>query len=342
MFPFARLWAAFAIAVCLSVPSGSRVLADDGTLTFFRIGTGPTATTSYGLGTAISLGISKPPNSPACDLVGICGVPGLIAVAQTKEGGLEAIEAMVAGDLESAIVPSDVAYWAYSGGGPYRQLQAIEDLRVIANLMPFAMHIVVDANAGIDSIADLMGKRVSLGTEKSGTLLSALNILDVYDIGFDDIEEFYLKPGPAEDALVAGQIDAFFHVGAVPDPIITHLAKQIPIKILPIGEVQMRNLLGQYPFIRIDHIPTAAYDGIAAVTTISITVKWVTMAHQPNGLVKDITRALWRGQTPDIYERNSGGNAFADELRANLHSGVPLHPGAEAFYKSSADSDENS
>ncbi len=315
--------------------------AQEDTLTFFRIGTGPTATTSYSLGTAISLGISKPPNSPACDVGGLCGVPGLIAVAQTKEGGLEAIEAMVSGDLESAIVPSDVAYWSYSAGGPYRQTPAVEDLRVIANLMPFAMHIVVDADSGIDSIADLVGKRVSLGTEKSGTLLTALNILDVHNIGFEDIEEVYLKPGPAEDALVAGQIDAFFHIGAVPDRIISHLAAQLPIRILPIGERQMRDLIGQYPFIRIDHIPSGAYTDISAVTTISITAKWVTMAHQPDDLIRDITRALWRGETRGIYERNSGGNDFADELRANLHSGVPLHPGAEAFYNAADEAEIN-
>ena len=318
------------ITVLGSTPAQAR----DDTLTFFRIGTGPTATTSYTLGTAISLGISKPPNAPTCDLSGICGVPGLIAVAQTKAGGLEAIEAMVDGDLESAIVPSDVAYWSHTGGGPYRNLAPVEDLRVIANMMPFKMHIVVDAGAGIDSIKDLMGKRVSLGTEKSGTLLTALNILDVYDIGFDDIEEYYLKPGPAEDALVAGQIDAFFHIGAVPDRIIESLAQQLPIKILSIGEVEMRSLIGQYPFIRIDHIPTAAYEGVGAITTISITAKWITLAHQPDDLIRNIVRALWRGEAGPLFERNSGGVEFASELRADLHSGVPLHPGAKSYYNS--------
>ena len=54
-------------------------------LTFFRIGTGTTLDSQYGLAVAISAGISSPPGSPACETDTQCAVPGLIAVAQSRE-----------------------------------------------------------------------------------------------------------------------------------------------------------------------------------------------------------------------------------------------------------------
>lgn len=306
-------------------------------LTFFRIGTGPTATTSYALGTAISAGISKPPRSPACDEAKVCGVPGLIAVALSTESGLAAIRSMVDGDLESAIVPSDIAYWAYTGGGPFGDHFPVDDLRIIANLISFVLHIVVDADSGIESIADLAGKRVSLGTEGSGTLSTAINTLDVYGITLEQIEESFLKPGPAADALAAGQIDAFFHVGAVPDQVIRDLQREVPLRFLPIEPSELERLYTQYPFITTSEIPAGIYGASNAATSISISAKWVTMAQQPEELIRKITRALWRGDTRRIYERNTPDAKFADETRGAWSIGIPLHSGAAIYYREAAE-----
>lgn len=311
--------------------------AADGGLTFFRIGTGPTATTSYALGTAISAGISKPPRSPACDAAKVCGVPGLIAVAQSTESGLSAVRSMLDGDLESAIVPSDIAYWAYTGGGPFSNLFPVDDIRIIANLISFVLHIVVDADSGIETVADLKGKKVSLGTEGSGTLTTAINTLDVHGITLDQIDPSFLKPGPSADALAAGQIDAFFHVGAVPDQVIRDLQREVPLRFLSIDAGELERLYNQYPFITTSEIPIGAYGQPYAATSISISAKWVTLARQPKELIGKITRALWRGETRRIYERNTPDAMFADESRGAWSIGIPLHPGAAIFYREAAE-----
>ncbi len=311
--------------------------AAEGGLTFFRIGTGPTATTSYALGTAISAGISKPPRSPACDEAKVCGVPGLIAVALSTESGFAAVRSMLDGDLESAIVPSDIAFWAYTGGGPFSDLFPVEDLRVIANLISFVLYIVVDADSGIEGIGDLAGKKVSLGTEGSGTVSTAINALDVYGITLDQIDESFLKPGPAADALAAGQIDAFFHVGAVPDQVIKDLQREVPLRFLSIDASELERLYNQYPFITAAEIPAGFYGMSSATTSISISAKWVTLARQPEDLIRKITRALWRGDARRIFERNTPDAKFADETRGAWSIGIPLHPGATLYYKDAAE-----
>lgn len=336
----ARLPIAALLLVAALLLGGARsepAAAAETGLTFFRIGTGPTATTSYALGTAISAGISKPPRSPACDEAKVCGVPGLIAVAQSTESGLAAIRSMVDGDLESAIVPSDIAYWAYTGGGPFVDLFPVDDLRIIANLVSFVLHIVVDADSGIESISDLAGKKVSLGTEGSGTLSTAINALDVYGLTLDQIDVSFLKPGPAADALAAGQIDAFFHVGAVPDQVIRDLRREVPLRFLSIAPDELERLYNQYPFITAAEIPAGAYGQTDAATSISISAKWVTLARQPEELIRKITRALWRGETRKIYERNTLDGKFADEARGAWSIGIPLHPGAAIYYREASE-----
>ncbi|MDJ0683565.1 MAG: TAXI family TRAP transporter solute-binding subunit [Alphaproteobacteria bacterium] len=323
--------AAVATAVCLI----AHARAAEQNLTFFRIATGPTATTSYDLGTAIAIGISKPPGSRACDAGGLCGVPGLIAVAQTQDNALESMAALASGELESAIVPGDIAYWAYFGGGPFTEVTRVERLRMIANLAPFTMHIVTDADLGIESVRDLRGRRVSLGPEGSSARLTAESILRVHGVEPEEIEDPMLAPGPSADALINGQIDAFFVLGAGRVETVADVMAAIPTKLLPIAPDQMLALQARYPFVAQSVIDPAIYGLDAPVPTLTVSMKWVTTTEQPDALIRDIARALWSGAAAEVYQSENPGVAFSDGAQAILTGGAPLHPGAKAYYDQS-------
>lgn len=337
--PVPVLKAAFAASVLvfatLSAVAAQTLGSDH--LTFFRIGTGPTATSSYALGTAISAGISKPPGSRQCDDGGLCGVPGLIAVAQTKVSSLSAIDSMLAGDLESAIVPADVAYWVYNGGGPFEERFGHERLRVIANLVPADLHIVVDSDSGIDTVFDLAGKRVSLGPFGSETYTSAEFVLRAHDLTTADVQVSLLKPGPATDALFSGQVDAMFLLEAAPVEAIEELAKEFSIRLLPVALDQLSRLQKLYPFVTETQIAPGTYYGVIGTPTVSLGVKWVVLAEQPEDLIEQITKALWRGNTRDLFLQNNPRSQFADPSKAMIDGGVPLHPGAKKYYDEAGD-----
>lgn len=302
-------------------------------LTFFRIGTGATATTSYALGTAISAGISSPPGSATCNGGRQCGVPGLIAVAQTQQSPAISIRAMARGDLESALVPADTAYWAYIGSGPFAGEGPFDRLRVIANLVPFSLHIVVDADSGIESVAQLRGKRVSLGLSGAETETLGRHVLRVHGVGLDEVRVVHLRPGPAADAILGGQIDAMFILGAEPVAAISELAEDLPIRLLSISGEPLRQLHSLYPFVTQAVLPEGTYEGAGEALTVSIGVKWLVMASYPEQLVRAITRALWEGRTEEMFKLNNPYSRFADRLHATQTSGIPLHPGAEAYYR---------
>jgi TRAP-type uncharacterized transport system substrate-binding protein len=214
-----RLAPALVMAAVLSVAWPATPLTQE--ISFFRIGTGDTSGTLFAVGSAIASAISNPPGSRPCDRGGSCGVPNLVAVAQSTEGAIENVEAIAAGLMESALVRADVAYWAYYGTGPFATQEPLSNLRAIANLYPAVVHIVAIANLypavvhivarqgqGISTVSDLAGKRVSLGPKASGTPANAQAILAAYGLLVDDIEASYLDSGLAADRLQAGEIDA--------------------------------------------------------------------------------------------------------------------------------------
>ena len=101
---------------------------------------------------------------------------------------------IVGGSIESGFTQADVNAWAYTGTGIYEGKPKVEELRLIANLYPESVHVVVRKGAGIKSLADLKGKRVSLDEPGSGTLVNARALLAAYGVTESDIKPEYLKP----------------------------------------------------------------------------------------------------------------------------------------------------
>ncbi|MCB2158972.1 MAG: TAXI family TRAP transporter solute-binding subunit, partial [Rhodobacteraceae bacterium] len=167
------------LALSASLIAGTASAQD---MAFFRIGTGGTGGTYYPIGGLLANAISNPPGSRACDEGGSCGVPGLIASALSANGSVANINAIAGGTLESGFSQSDVATWAYTGTGIWEGKPPVEKLRAIANLYPESIHLVSSAESGINSVADLKGKTVSLDEPGSGTLVDARIILEGYGL----------------------------------------------------------------------------------------------------------------------------------------------------------------
>ena len=236
--------------------------------------------------------------------------------------------------MESGFSQSDVATWAQTGQGIWEGRDPIENLRAIANLYPESIHLVASAESGIEGPADLAGKRVSLDEPGSGTLVDARIILGAYGLSEDDIEPEYLKPSQAGERMRDGALDAFFFVGGFPAGGIAELASQHDITLVPIDGAGAEGILSEYGFFAQDNVPGGTYEGVDADTpTISVGAQWVTSADQPEELVYEITKALWNDSTRALLD---GGHAKGAQITAETALdgiGIPLHPGAERFYR---------
>jgi len=301
---------------------------------FFRIGTGGTAGTYYPMGGIIANAISNPPGSRPCEKGGSCGVPGLVAIAQAANGSVANCNAIKSGSLESGFAQSDVAYWAYTGTGIYEGKGRVENLRAIANLYPESIHIVARKGAGIRSVADLKGKRVSLDEPGSGTLVDARIILGAFGLSEKDIKPDYLKPSPAAAKIKDNQLDAFVIVAGYPTGSVVELASSVGAELVPVAGPPVDALIATYGFFAKDLIPAGTYEGITTDTpTISVGAQWVVDAKVDAELVYQITRALWNDSTRELLDKGHAKGKAIQKKTALDGIGIPLHPGAERFYR---------
>lgn len=301
---------------------------------FFRIGTGGTAGTYYPIGGLIANAISNPPGSRACDAGGSCGVPGLIATAVASNGSVGNVNSIKGGTLEAGFSQSDVAYWAQTGTGLWEGQPAVEKLRLIANLYPESIHLVARKDAGIASVADLKGKKVSLDEPGSGTLVDAKIILEAFGLSEADISPEYLKPDQAADRMRDGAMDAFFFVGGYPAGAIAELSSQHDVVLVPIAGPEVDKLRETYTFFATDTFPAGTYKGQDAdVPTISVGAQMVTSADQPEDLIYGITQALFNATTQKLFGAGHAKGKHITLDNAVQGAGIPFHPGAEKFYK---------
>ena len=314
-----------------TVLAGSPAFAQD--ITFFRIGTGGTAGTYFPIGGLIANAISNPPGSRTCADGGSCGVPGVVATAVASNGSVANVNAINSGSMQSGFTQSDVAYWAYNASGIYEGRPKVDTLRAIANLYPESFHLVARKGSGIKSIKDLKGKRMSLDEPGSGTLVDARLILAAYGMTEKDVKAEYLKPQQSADKLKDGALDAFFSVSGWPQGAIAELAATTGIDLVPIDGPEAENLIKQFSFFAADEIPDGAYKGVTGVKTVSVNAIWATSSKQADQLIYNITAALWNPSTRKLLDSgHAKGKAIKLET-AIVGLGIPLHVGAEKFYK---------
>jgi len=319
-------------AVAVSV-LGIATVASAQDIKFFTIGTGGTAYTYYPVGGVIANAISKPPGSRECGKGGSCGVDGLIASAVSSRGSVDNVNAIMSGLRNSGFAQSDVAYWAYTGTGTMEGKEPAKDLRTIAALFEEHIHLIARADSGINSVADLKGKVVSLDEPGSGTYVDANLILGANGMSIDDVTAEALKGNAASEALRNGKIDAYFVVAGYPTGSIVELASAEKIKLVPIDGAAAKSLSDKYGFFSQSEIPAGTYEGVDATNTVAVGAQWFTSAKEDEELIYNITKALWNKESRKLLDVGHAKGKSITMESALSGVGVPLHPGAEKFYK---------
>jgi len=300
---------------------------------FLRIGTGAVSDTYFTLGTLIASAISGPPGSRPCGEGGGCGVPGLIAVAQSSQGSVSNLSGIDTKQVELALAQADAVDWAYHGSGLFQGKGEVAGLRAIASLYPLTVQLVVRRDAKITQVAGLRGKRVSLGPADSGALLEARAVLDAYGLQAADLDGRLLPADLALDQLKDGRIDALFLFSVPPHDRVGELAEDGLVDILPIDGPPAAALRAMRPVLRETLLAEGTYPGVVARRTLAITTLLVSGEELSADLVHGITRALWHDSTRQLLQRGLPRGATFRLENALDGITIPLHPGAAQFYQ---------
>lgn len=309
-------------------------LAQD--MTFFRIGTGGAGGTYFPIGGIIANAISNPPGSRACDEGGNCGVPGLVAMAQSTNASAHNVNAVQAGQMEAGLTGAATLHFAYKGIGVFEGNQK-PDVRVIANLFPEDLHLVLPKGASLDGLADLKGKRVGIAQAGSGTQIAVELILAAHGITRDDIEEAELNNTQSAERLADGQLDAYFYAAGTPVAAMIQLDNTKGMELYDWTEEELVTGNTAVPYYIKSLIPAGTYPGVDYdVDTLAVSGMLITNANQPEELIYEITKALWSSTARKLLDNgHPKGKAITVEtaLEGVEGIGVPLHPGAEKYYR---------
>lgn len=319
----AALLGGFAVAMLLGAPSA---LAQS--VRFFRIGAGPIGGTLFPAAGWISSAISNPPGSRPCERNGSCGVPGLIALAQSTEGGVANIEALRDGAIDAALAYAGMAHDALAGRGAFQKTGAFSDLCAVATLAPETLHLLVRYGGPVAKIADLKGKRVAVGAEGQGPAVIAEEVLRAYGIGPKQFQPVPLNPDAAAGALAAGEIDAMIFLAHAPAAVAVQMLADHGGVLLPLSPDRVEAVEKADAYLFAAEIPRAAY-GRAPVPTVATVPVLLVKAALDARLVTAMSRALWLAMKVDGANHPLDVNAFAAGQIARR--GVPLHPAAQAF-----------
>jgi len=327
------LAAAALTATVFAVGTMGHVNAQD--MKFFRIGSGSAGGSYYPIAGLISQSISSPPGSRKCEDGGPCGVPGLVSIAQSSNGSVANVNGIKSGQLEAGLTQSDVAFWAHSGTGLFEGQEAFSGLRAIAALFPESIHVVAAKNSDIKTVNDFKGKTVGLGAQASGALVGARFIIDAYGLKEgDDFTPELIHSARSAERIKDGQADAFITVTGYPQSAITELTASVGAKLVPVDGEARKKIVDSYPFYAPNVIPGGVYAGNPDDTqTIAVSGVLVTSIEQDEEMVYQITKALFNKTSQKLFKNGHAKGKDINLETAMNGLGVPLHPGAERFYR---------
>ncbi|ELK42306.1 TAXI family TRAP transporter solute-binding subunit [Brevibacillus agri] len=279
------------------------------------IATGGTGGTYYPLGGGMADHITK--NA------------GVTATAQATGASAENIRLLRDKKADIAFTQNDIAEYAAAGTNMFQQDGKIDSFQALGALYDETIQIVVSADSNIKSVADLKGKRVSVGAPGSGTEINAQQILEAYGLTFDDTQLQRLSFADSAKAIQDGKLDAAFQTAGTPTAAITELAATTGVKIIPIDNDKIDAIIAKYPYYVKTTVPANTYQTVPEeVTTVSVKSMLLIRSDLDEDLVYKVTKAIF-DNTDKL------GHAKAKEIKLDsVLSGVsiPIHPGAKKYF----------
>lgn len=216
--------------------------AGTGIAAALNFGTGGDTGTYYGFGSVLANYVST--NSD-------CKVTAL-----TSGGSQANVEDLTNGNVQIAFVQSDVMNYAYNGQRLFES--PVTGFSVVAQLYQEQVQIVT-TNPDIKTVADLAGKKVSIGAAGSGVYFNAIDVLNAYDLKESDISAVYQSFGDSAESLKDGKIDAAFIVAGAPTTAITDLATAGSVYLVSLDDSHVQSLLSASPYYTAATIKAGTY-----------------------------------------------------------------------------------
>jgi len=256
-------------------------------------------------------------------------VPGMAATAEVTGGSVDNLKLIGTGKPYVAFSMTDAALDAYRGEDKFKASKV--DVRTLLILYPNRMHVVTVQGTGVNTMADLKGKRVSTGSPGSATEVMAFRVIEAAGLDKDkDMKRERLGVAESVNAIKDKKIDAFFWVGGLPTAAVTDLAATPGVKIKLVDHANLVAAMNKkYGNLYVqDAIPKETYSGMTAdnkqATVMNILVANANLSDQA---AYNIVKTIFDKRAAMIAVHREAENIKLENQKAAA-SPIPWHPGA--------------
>jgi hypothetical protein len=251
----------------------------------------------------------------------------------TTGGSTENAKRVIKGELDMGIVYGAHIFMSQKPEGPFANGAKGTMFRGVAKAYKGPTYFVTLPGSGISKVSDLKGKKVALGPPGSGTVFNCSNMLRALGM-LDAVKPSMMTFADAGRALGNGQVDALCQSSA-PAAAVKELAETKGAIVLPYSDSEMSAITGTYPFYNQGTMPSTTYKGVPDVDLPYLTVYWVAHERVSAKAVEDILNLVYQ---PEIRKRLAAGHKAWAQMEPDTKNfealGVPMHPGAKAYYMS--------
>jgi TRAP transporter TAXI family solute receptor len=304
----------FGLAVATALVAALPALAQQ---QFVNILTGGTSGIYYPMGNGLSSIYGK-------------AMPEAKVTVQATKASVENLNLLEKGNGEIAFTLGDSLSQAWTGVEDAGFKTPLKKLRTVAGIYPNYIQIVASAESGIKTLADLKGKRVSVGAPKSGTELNARAVFKAAGLSYNDMKVQYLPFGESVELLKNRQIDATLQSAGLGVASIRDLASSIEIVMVAIPQAVVEKT-GDAAYIP-SILPANTYKGQTSdIQTAAVINYLVTHTGVSDAMVYTMTKSMFEN-----LDSLSAAHAAGKDIKlenAAKNPPVPLHPGAEKFYR---------
>ncbi|MXP62731.1 TAXI family TRAP transporter solute-binding subunit [Roseomonas sp. M0104] len=284
---------------------------------FINILTGGTSGVYYPLGVAISKLFAEK-------------IDGVRPSVQATKGSVENLNLLQRGRGELALSLGDAMGFAWEGNAEAGFPQKLDKLRSVGAIYANYVQIAALRDSGIKTLADLKGKRLSVGAPASGTELNARAILAAAGLSYKDLGKVeYLPFGESVDLMKNRQLDATLQSAGLGVASILDLSTSVPINIVEVPKDVIAKVGAPY---KAAIIPANTYTGQdAEVVTAAVPNYLVTRAGLADDLVYNMAKVIYEN-VPALVAAQAAAKGIEVES-AGENPPIPLHPGAERYFK---------
>jgi len=259
-------------------------------------------------------------------------VEGVRVTAEETKGYVANIKLLQKGELEASMATTLSSYEAWAGTGNFAGGEKGQVMSWMG-IAPTAMHVITLSDSGINTLADLKGKRIGMGQPGGTSMLDANAFMGTLGMEADkDYKPFRVKLGKMVAMLTDGNIDAALWNGSFPLPPVKKLTAQRDIKLVSIpDDVFTKHQAAYAPYYRID-IPAKSYKGVDGATpSFGLANGLVIMKSVPDDLVYKMTKTIFENLEALKGVHPAFGRVSKDTILNGF--GAPLHPGALKYYR---------